>query len=1285
MTGRLHPSALLIFRLAEPRPATRRLMIERLEVRHLLAGIQTAPDFFETTEDTSLTIPAEAGLLINDISLRDQAMIAIPVKQPRGNWTLLFDGSFVYHPPAEFSGLELASYQADDGTERSFETLVHLNVLPVNDTPISVDDSYYLPPGSSFAIGAASGILANDIDVDEDALTAELVAGPNHGSFELSADGSFVYQPHAEFSGKDSFQYRVTDGIEFGEITTVSLNVTATPIVINEFMASNTGYLETRTRSSAGDRFRSAATPDWIELHNRLDTTLSLDGFHLTDDPNNPTRWRFPETFEIPANGYLVVFASGQDIRDPTLDEHGWLHTDFQLSAIGEYLALTNQEGIVISELSGTYPQQKADISYGRDPITGAATYFATPTPGAANQDGRTDFAAAPIFSVSRGFYDTPFQLELTTPTSQASVRYTIDGSQPTINAGTLYTEPIRISSTTTLRAIAYGEQHIASEVETHTYLFLDDVLAQNQQPPDGYPESWGAGVTDWGMDQSPNDLAKIAGNEDLSLLESQQIIKESLQSLPTLSLVTSADAFFGERDGIYTNTQGRGERWERPVSVEFFTPDGSEPGFQINAGVRMQGFTSRDPNRNPKHSLRLIFRPRYGASHLEYPLFGTDGSDLFDTLVLRSNSQDAWVYDSAANRRGQFIRDEWARQTQLAMGQPGARGSWVHLYLNGLYWGVYNPTERPDATFASAHLGGSAADYDIVKNHEEFIDGDRDAYDELLAAIQKNPRNFSAGYRDLSDVANYQRIQGNNPDGSPNPEFANLLNVENLIDYIILGAYAAADDWPGNYYMGRSRLPDSQGFHFFMWDNEHGMKPNVRTNRAVPHRRDHDSPTKFYHALRSNDDFRLLFADRLEKAFGQGGPFYVDPTNPEWDPAHPERNVPASRWVALTNHIEQALIAEATRWGDVRRIQYTPHDQFRALREDLLQDWFPQRSKIVFDQFRRLNLYPDHQPPLFHHLGGQIPDGFELTLSNPDLEGDIYFSLDGSDPRNGSNPYVDPIRLQGQVTVRARVLKDHQWSALREATFTTLIPADPTNLRISEINYNPGTVSDEERNLGFDDNDEFEFIEFVNISNNTIDLRNVTLQQTQVAGRSEGVRFEFGASAITSLEPGDAFVVVENEAAFRARYGHTVKVAGQWQGKLSNGGETLSVRSLDTIIQEFSYSDNWHSATDGRGHTLEMIRPASSDLQAWKSAASWRASADQGGSPGHALPEPIPGDANGDLRFDSSDLVLVFQAGEYEDGVTGNSTFVEGDWNLDGDFDSTDLVFALTMTDFEF
>ena len=77
----------------------------------------------------------------------------------------------------------------------------------------------------------------------------------------------------------------------------------------------------------------------------------------------------------------------------------------------------------------------------------------------------------------------------------------------------------------------------------------------------------------------------------------------------------------------------------------------------------------------------------------------------------------------------------------------------------------------------------------------------------------------------------------------------------------------------------------------------------------------------------------------------------------------------------------------------------------------------------------------------------------------------------------------------------------------------------------------------------------------------------------------------------------------------------------------------------------------------------------------------AWRASLRLGGSPGSADPDqPVPGDANGDGRFDSSDLVAVFVAGEYEDAIPGNSTFAEGDWNGDGDFDSRDMVYVFQL-----
>jgi hypothetical protein len=205
----------------------------------------------------------------------------------------------------------------------------------------------------------------------------------------------------------------------------------------------------------------------------------------------------------------------------------------------------------------------------------------------------------------------------------------------------------------------------------------------------------------------------------------------------------------------------------------------------------------------------------------------------------------------------------------------------------------------------------------------------------------------------------------------------------------------------------------------------------------------------------------------------------------------------------------------------------------------------------------------------------------------------------------------------------------------------------------------------------GFTDADQFEFLEFTNISGQTIDLRGVSLLQTDAGG----VAFDFASGPITQLAPNARVVVVADPAAFAFRYGSNLPVAGAWDGQLSNGGETITVEAAGVIVQQFTYDDGWYPTTDGGGPSLEVVRPSNPNLASWSVAAQWAASRVQGGSPGRG--PTVPGDSNDDGLFNSADLVLVFQAGKYEDNVPQNASFAEGDWNGDGDFTTADLVFA--------
>ena len=143
-------------------------------------------------------------------------------------------------------------------------------------------------------------------------------------------------------------------------------------LVISEFLAAN----------GSGVTDADGDTSDWIELHNRGNTPVDLDGWYLTDNPHEPGRWRFP-ALQVPAQAYLLVFASGKGIGS-TFEQ---LHTTFRLKATSDYLALVQPSGRVAQEFN-PYPDQKVDVSFGLT-SQGQVEYLSHPTPGMPNSEAR--------------------------------------------------------------------------------------------------------------------------------------------------------------------------------------------------------------------------------------------------------------------------------------------------------------------------------------------------------------------------------------------------------------------------------------------------------------------------------------------------------------------------------------------------------------------------------------------------------------------------------------------------------------------------------------------------------------------------------------------------------------------------------------------------------------------------------------------------------------------------------------------------------------------------------
>ena len=501
-------------------------------------------------------------------------------------------------------------------------------------------------------------------------------------------------------------------------------------------LAASPGVLITEvqaanTRTALDDQ---GSYSDWIELHNPTDTPVSLLSYTLTDDPAAPTKWPLPVTTLAPG-AFLVVWASGIDQVTPD----GW-HTSFRLNRGGEYVGLFGPDGQVVDEV--TFWAQEADVSLGRlGTVFDQWVPFPRPTPGTANTTRHRrrapPDAPAVVVTPGSGRFAGPVTVQLYTPVPGSLLYYTLDGSDPTVD-GQEYTAPLAVTETTVLRAVALDERAPVSAVTTATYLV-------------GEPSG-----------------------------------------LPVLSLVTDPAHLWDEATGIYPNTQERGRRWERPVTVEWLSPEG-EPEFSVRAGIRLHGGGSRR-HADGKQSFRLYFRGEYGPRELAYPLFGAAPGQTYDRLVLRAGYNDSWW----TGGEGVYLRDQLIRELHEAMGQVAARGRWVALYLNGAYWGLYNLTERIDDTFLATHF--DASEWYVNSASGEQAPGSAHRWNRFVDWLTS---------ADLRAAAQYEQAIWQ-------------LDIENFTGYVLLNIWAQSTDWPHrNWIVARPREGPDTRWRFFVWDAE--------------------------------------------------------------------------------------------------------------------------------------------------------------------------------------------------------------------------------------------------------------------------------------------------------------------------------------------------------------------------------------------------------------------------------------------------------------------------------
>jgi hypothetical protein len=932
-----------------------------------------------------------------------------------------------------------------------------------------------------------------------------------------------------------------------------STRITAHPI-INEIMAT----------SSSQVSYAQGHTGDWIEIANTGRTVIDLAGMYLTDDPSNSKKWQFPRdnlslTALIPG-GFVVVWLAN-DTKDTGL------HAQFNLDGDGEGVQLYDRDSQTLLD-QVWFGRQRMDISYGRHPDQRDQwAYLTTPTPGSNNAEAYLGVVSDTRFSFDRGFYDRSFDVIIATDTPGATITYTVDASNPLDDhnrrggPGKQYTAPIRISTTTCLRAIATKPGWLATNVDTHTYVFPTDVIGYNQGQAlaAGYPNEWSGFPGDYGMDTEITKHPEYA-----------PLMRDALLSIPTVSLVTDKIHLFDPAQGIYMNTTRKGPGWERPVSAELF---GShiDNELQIDCGLRLQGGAARQPYKCPKHSFSLRFRSLYGKSKLTYPLFEGSPVDQFDSIHLRGMFNNAWTHWDAGQRaRAQMIRDQWVRDTLRDMGEPSAgRGFYVHLYLNGMYWGLYNLHERADATHYGAYYDTDPELIDAY-NATALKDGTRTAYTEMKSIVVGR---------------DWTRIQ-------------DVLAVDNYIDWYLIQHFGHNDDLKdnGNWRCaggGPLRMP----WRFYGWDSERVLE--LRTLNNTGRLAKSQDPPGLIAQLDDIDGFRIRFADRLHKhLFNQGA--LTPAANQE-------------RWIKRAHEIDLAIVAESARWGDYRRDVhayssgpyelYTKNTHWLAQQQRLLNEYFPQRTNKMIQKYRNEGLYPAVDAPVLHvnnayQHGGHIAATDRLSFAS--ANGTVWYTLDGTDPIEelGSRitstalRYTDPFHLGVSGPVKARTLENDQFSALNEALF--VVGALTESLRITEIMYHP-----------VDPN--AEFIELTNISDESVNLSRIQF--------TRGISFTFPTMELAANE---RVVVVQDTDAFKRLYRDPIPIAGQYTGSLSNGGERITLSdALGIPVQDVTYQDTWYKNTDGQGFSLTVNTPLLTDPHAWSDRGVWQASSIAGGTPG--------------------------------------------------------------------
>ena len=943
-------------------------------------------------------------------------------------------------------------------------------------------------------------------------------------------------------------------------------------LVISELLASNVGghldFFETDS--------------DFIEIHNRGSSQAILNGWHLTDDLNQRFQWEFPVGTTVAAGQRLVVYASGQD----GVTSSGQLHTNFKLSPAGEELALVDPEGTVISGFDPAYPPQATNVSYGlreSNAPLGVFGFMATPTPGGMNSTARVGFTQPPTFSTPGGTFSNSVQVALSGESGDTQIRYTTNLSKPTENS-TLYTGPILLNSTKQIRAIAFRSGYVPSEIVTESYVKLAGDLVNYENS--GLPFS----------SQVPVVVLETFG-QSISADNYQNIYFSLFEPQGGQASLTDAVAL-DSRAGLKIRGSTSSAFAKKPYALELHR-DGDDTGR--NLALLGMGAESDWVLVGP-----FLYDRTLNHNRVAFELGDQIGRTTMDTRFIEvfvntsgdvSSSDYVGVYVLQEKIKRDPARVDIEKLSSQMITEPDITGGYIIK------------VDRLDPGDSGFFAGGQMWLY--VEPKESEIEG------------RPQQRNYLTNY--LSDfISAVNTANFRHP--TTNQHYGELVDIGSMVDFHMINELTlnAQELFSLSAYWHKAR--DGKLMAGPIWDFDRSLESDdPRDNDPTTWYLDLPEPRTPLFWFRVFDDleFRQAYIDRWsalrEAAFSDANLLSTI-----------DRMVEDLGTVNSTTGEPDSVSRNFYRWPQVRpRTSGGYNSGFLdgSWQGEIAHQkaWLQARAAWLDSLFLKA-------PTIEPDGGAFIPQ--TVTMTRP-TGATIYYTTDGSDPRLpgggislSATEYTGPIQIVGTTTINARSFDaDYNvplssfnvsasnveaWSGIRTALFSG------DSLAISEVNYHPNAPTAWE--LAWSPNlsdSDFEFIELQNTGQEVLDLTGVRLV--------DGVTFDFTDSNVTSLDPDDRVLIVRNQAGFELRYGtgNSGRIAGQYSGGLSNGGEQLMlVNSLDQVIQQFTYGDGdeWTKLADGFGATLELLDPQG-DLD---NADSWRASSEFQGTPGGAGVGPL-------------------------------------------------------------